>query len=263
MQGAKGAGMKVVYCAYGARKYADQLAQSVASLKAVHPEARVYVHSTPDFVQNLWNLPVTPVISKAAARPSDWHDPLMKVRAIVAEAEEPFLYLDNDTYVAGSLAPAWELLSNYDCLGVHSPIPDQRGFLGLEPAPGLTRPPPEVFPEWNGGVLFFAGTDGARRIARNWLEWLEKKIPGGGDQWPLAQAVWQSGARMHVLPNSYNCRLPACPSVYGTIRILHDDRPDLAQVANILNADQGLRQVIRSGDSFGLHLDPAAGARCF
>lgn len=257
--------MKVVYCAYGASKYADQLGRSVASLRVWHPEAQVVVHTTAEFVAHLANLPVEPRVGGDAARPSDWHDPLMKVRAVHAEAEtgEPFLYLDNDTFVTGCLQEAWDMLKAYDCLGVHSPVPDQRGYLGLPPVPGLTRPAPGVFPEWNGGVLFFSGRAGAREVARNWLEWLEKKIPGGGDQWPLAQALWQSAARLHVLPNTYNCRLPACPSLFGTVKILHDDRPDLAEIARVLNADTGLRQVVRDGAGYAVRLDPSAGARCF
>lgn len=257
--------MKVVYCAYGAAKFADQLAQSVRSLKAWHPEARIVVWSSADFTQNLWNLPVEVVVSPVAERPSDWHDPLMKLRAIADQAAqaEPFLYLDTDTFVAGPLDEAWKLLSDYDCLGVHSPIPDQRGFLGLPPAPGLTRPDPAVFPEWNGGVLFFSGREGAQRIARNWLEWQEKMIPGGGDQWTLAQALWSSGARLHALPNTWNCRLPASPSVYGAVKILHDDHPDLASVAEIINQDQGLRRIVRDGETYALGHDLTDGRRCF
>lgn len=257
--------MKVVYCAYGGQKYADQLRQSVLSLRVQHPRARVVVHSDPSFVRFIGNLPVELVLTAATARPDAWHDPLMKLRAITAETEarQPFLYLDTDTYVAGSLAPAWDLLTRFDCLGVPSPIWDQRGFLDLPAAPGLTRPPPEVWPEWNGGVLFFAGTDGAQRIAGNWLKLLRKNIPGGGDQWPLAQALWDSEARIQALSAAYNCRLPACPTVYGAVKILHDDHPDLAAVADILNADQGFRQVIRAGDGYGLLRNPQGDKRCF
>lgn len=256
--------MKVVYCAYGGQKYADQLAQSVRSVRAHHPEAMVIVHTVADFVPLIRALPVEVRVQPHLPRESDWHDPLMKLRAVRAEAEvgQPFLYLDNDTYVAGSLTPAWQLLSHFDCLGVLSAIHDQRGFLGLNPVPGLTRPAPEAFPEWNGGVLFFAGTDGARRIARRWLEVQERGIPGGGDQWTLAQALWDSQARLHVLPANYNCRLPACPVVFGPLKILHADHPDLAQVSEILNADNGLRQVVVRAENYGLDR-PTSGARCF
>ena len=50
--------MKVVYCAYGARKYADQVAQSVRSLRAAHPGAVIEVHTTADFAPYLVGLPV-------------------------------------------------------------------------------------------------------------------------------------------------------------------------------------------------------------
>ncbi|MDF1802752.1 hypothetical protein [Thalassovita sp.] len=257
--------MKIIYCAYGASKYAGQLAQSVRSVLAHHPDALIEVHTTPDFAPLLAALPVSVIVGDDVARASDWHDPLMKLRAIcrATEANEPFVYLDNDTCVAGSLAGAWNLLGRFDCLGVQSPIHDQRGFLNLQEAPGLTRPAPQVFPEWNGGVLFFAGTDGARRVAQHWLQIQERGISGGGDQWPLAEALWSSGARLHALPANYNCRLPASPVVYGPLTILHADHPDLAQVARILNANHGLRQVVQERDRYAIRLDPQNGQRCF
>jgi len=257
--------MKVIYCAYGAPKYADQLAQSVRSVLAQHPDARIEVHTTPDFIPLLATLPVSIIVGDGTARSSDWHDPLMKLRAIcrAAEAAEPFVYLDNDTYVAGSLSGAWDLLGRFDCLGVQSPIHDQRGFLNLEKAPGLTRPEPQVFPEWNGGVLFFAGTEAAGRVAQHWLQVQERGIPGGGDQWPLAEALWSSGARLHSLPTNFNCRLPACPVVYGPLTILHADHPDLEQVACVLNTNHGLRQIEQDGDGYAVRLNPQNGQRCF
>jgi hypothetical protein len=249
----QGAGMKIVYCAYGGQKYADQLAQSAGSVLAQHPRAQIIVYTTADFLPLIKELPVETRLVPHVPQDSDWHDPFMKVRSIahVASQAEPFLYLDNDTYVAGSLADAWPLTAHFDCMGVHSPISDQRAFLGLS-ASGLKHPPADVFPEWNGGVLFFAGTKAAQRIADRWLEVLELRISGGGDQWPLAQALWDSGARLHVLPAVYNCRLPAAPVVYGPIRILHSDHTQLADIAHVLNEGTGLRQVKAEGHSFVL-----------
>ena len=245
--------MKIVYCAYGGQKYADQLAQSVGSVLAQHPKTRIIVYTTADFLPLIKELPVETRLATHDPQENDWHDPFMKVRSIaqVAFEGEPFLYLDNDTFVSGSLADAWSMLKHFDCMGVHSPIPDQRGFLGLGPT-GLERPDPGVFPEWNGGVLFFAGTKAAQRIAIRWLEVLELRIPGGGDQWPLAQALWDSGARLHVLPAVYNCRLPAAPVVYGPIRVLHSDHTQMSDIAKILNERTGLRQVRAEGDAFVL-----------
>jgi hypothetical protein len=255
--------MKVIYCAYGRAKYAAQLEQSVRSLRLHHPDAQITMYTTAAFAGLLAGLPVQVVVLDTTAQASDWHDPFMKLRAIHAAAcvGQAFLYLDNDTYVAGSLSDAWQLLDRFDCMGVHSPIPDQRGFLSLPPA--HNTPNPAIFPEWNGGVLFFSGRPAAQAIAADWLNILEQRIPGGGDQWPLGRALWQSGARLHVLPNTYNCRLPACPLVYGAVKILHDDHPELAGVAQVVNADPGYRQIIRHGDAYALSPDPSQGRRCF
>ncbi|WP_319824265.1 hypothetical protein [Thalassovita sp.] len=244
--------MKVIYCAYGGQIYADQLRQSVHSLRGQHPEARIIVHTVPAFAPMIRDLPVEIVLNDAVAHAGDWHDPLMKVRAIMAEAEkeEAFVYLDNDTYIAGPLSGAWRLLARFDCMGVQSPVSDQRAFLGLTPAPGLARPAGDVFPEWNGGVLFFAGTEAARQIAHRWLQVLKMGIPGGGDQWPLAQALWESEARLHVLGPVWNCRLPASPVIYGKAVILHADHADLCQTAARLNADTGLRRVVVTDGGF-------------
>ncbi len=257
--------MKVVYCAYGAHKYVDQLAQSVRSVKAHHPEARVIVHTTRDFAPYLSALPVAVMTQDVVARPGDWHDPMMKLRAILAEAEQgdPFLYLDSDTFVAGPLSDAWGMLDRFDCMGVQSPIHDQRGFLGLPPAPWPDRPPSEAFAEWNGGVLFLAGTDAASRLVRRWSEVQSRGIAGGGDQWPLAQALWDSDARAHTLPVNFNCRLPGNPTVYGHIRILHADHPDLAGIARRVNAQTGIRGIITTPDGYDARPLDQDGRRMF
>lgn len=257
--------MKFVYCAYGGQKYAAQLAQSVRSVRQQHPQAQIVVYTVADFLPFLRDLPVESQVMPQAARRSDWHDPFMKVRAVqhAAGVGQPFVYLDNDTYVAAPLDEAWALLEHADCMGVHSPIPDQRGFLGLEPAPGLSRPDPQVFPEWNGGVLFFAASAGARRVLDRWLQVLEMGIPGGGDQWPLAQALWDSQARLHVLPGTYNCRLPATPVVMGEICVLHDDHPQLPEIAEVLNAQMGLRQVVMTPQGYDLAPAGTDGRRMF
>lgn len=258
--------MKIVYCAYGGAKYAAQLKQSVLSVRRFHPEARIVVYTVPEFLPHLAGLDVAhSVLSGTDPKPGDWHDPFMKVRAVddAAQKGEAFLYLDNDTFIAGDLSAAWGLLEAYDCLGVMSPIPDQRGFLGLPHAVGPERPSPEVFPEWNGGVLFFAATDHATRIASRWLEVLEMGIPGGGDQWPLAQALWDSKARLHTLPPTYNCRLPAMPVIYGKACILHADHPDLGAVAAQVNACSGLRQIVPVSEGFAVRRTGSDGARMF
>ncbi len=77
-------------------------------------------------------------------------------------------------------------------------------------------------------------------------------IPGGGDQWPLAQALWDSGARLHALPGTFNCRLPATPIVYGAVRVLHADHPQLSEIAQVLNEQTGLRQVVVKGEGYAL-----------
>jgi hypothetical protein len=245
--------MKFVYCAYGGEKYAAQLIQSVESARRWHPAAQIVVYTVPEFQPYLSDLKIeTRLLPGQPARQLNWHDPFMKVSAVcdAAEIGNAFIYLDADTFMAADLAEAWELLQHYDCLGVPSAIPDQRGFLGLPPVPELKRPSPQVFAEWNGGVLLFAGTDGARRVARRWLEVLEMRIPGGGDQWPLAQALWDSGACIHALPATYNCRLPAMPVVYGRVRVLHADHPDLAAVAEHVNEGLGLRQIVPSDKGY-------------
>lgn len=253
--------MKVIYCAYGKANYATQLAQSLRSLHQYHPDARVEVYTTADYALALKHLPVKIVVLDGEAAASDWHDPFMKLRAVdhAAQQAEPFLYLDNDTYIAGSLAGAWALLERVDCMGVLSPLHDQRGALGLGAAVGVLRPDPLVVPEWNGGVLFFSGRPAAAGVARRWLEVQQMRIPGGGDQWPLSIALWDSGARLHVLPPNFNCRLPACPTVYGPVHILHADHPNLAGVAGLINADDGLRRIIPKGDGYATEAVPVAG----
>ncbi|MEY8830562.1 hypothetical protein AB9K34_19495 [Sedimentitalea sp. XS_ASV28] len=237
--------MRVVYCVYGKRKYVLQLEGSIRSLRQHHPKARIEVHTTPDCAPRLVHLGAEiHLIEGAAPRESAWHDPLMKAAAIRAACGSDFLYLDNDTHICGSLQPAWDMLTRFDYMGVHAPIHDEREFLGYPSPPDLLRLP-TAFPEWNSGVLFLSGRQAASDLIANWHGLLSRGYEGNSDQWLLRVALWQGTGRAHVLPATYNCRLPLCPSVYGKIRVLHGEHPDLAGVAAALNADLGPRQLRR------------------
>lgn len=233
--------MRVVYCVYGKEKHVRHLQTSVSSLKRIHPDARIEVFTTPGFADRLADLGVDiRLLDGMTPNDSDWHDPKMKIESIRRACGSAFLYLDNDTYIAGSLRPAWDLLEQFDCMGVQAPIYDQRGFLGLPPVPDLPAIP-EAFVEWNTGVLFVSDRPAAQDLIENWSDLISRGYEGGGDQWLFRIALWQARGRFHVLPPVYNCRLPLRPTVYGEIRVLHGVHPDFPALAARLNADLGPR----------------------
>lgn len=237
--------MRVVYCVYGKRKYVLQMEGSIASLRHFHPEAKIEIHTTPAWAPRLAHLDADiRLIDTLTPRESAWHDPLMKAAAIRAACGSDFLYLDNDTHICGPLQSAWDMLEKVDYMGVHAPIYDQREFLGY-PAPDDLPRPPDAFPEWNSGVLFLSGRQTTTDLIEYWQSLLSRGYEGGSDQWLLRVALWQGAGRSHVLPPIYNCRLPLRPSVYGQIRVLHAEHPNLEQVAKALNADLGPRQIRR------------------
>lgn len=241
--------MRVVYCVYGKRKYVLQLEESISSLRRFHPEAKIEIHTTPDWGPRLSHLDADiRLIDTLTPRESAWHDPMMKATAIRAACGSDFLYLDNDTYVCGSLQSAWDMLDRFDYMGVHAPIYDQREFLGY-PVPDDLPLPPDAFTEWNSGVLFLSGRKATTDLIEDWQTLLARFDESRSDQWLLRVALWQGAGRAHVLPPIYNCRLPLRPSVYGQIRVLHAEHSNLVQVADALNSDFGPRQIRRrNGD---------------
>jgi hypothetical protein len=219
--------------------------RSAASLLEWHPEAKVECFTTDEDAALITDDRIAVTVMRGALpAPGSWHDQRLKLRAIQIawHAAAPLLYLDNDTFVLGSLSEPWAMLDRFDVLACAAPITDQRIAKNMRPLRDEFIVP-AAFGEVNGGVLFLASRAATGRLIDRWVELLAVHPDEPGDQWRLRIALWELAPRLHLLPNNFNYRLPMRQPVFGPIRILHGHADDPVAIAHNLNAYEGYRFV--------------------
>ncbi|MCU0900885.1 MAG: hypothetical protein MUC82_10390 [Cypionkella sp.] len=240
--------MIVVYSVYGSEKYFKDMQQSAASVRRWHPDARIICYTTPEGARTLADFAgEVRVIDDIRPKETSWHDPAFKVAAINRAFGEPFLFLDNDTYVAAPLTDAFGLLNSFDLLAVLAPITDQRivkSYPTLEYATNVSA----AFGEVNAGVLFISDGHKAEALLKRWQQLLLVNPHELGDQWRLRIALFEVLPRLGVLSNVYNYRLFARQPIFGLLHILHGPADSLPDVEKRLNTRTSYRHVaIKNG----------------
>lgn len=177
--------------------------------------------------------------------------PLPHRDKLVAMRCSPFqntLFLDTDTFVAGSLADAWELLERFDLA-----FAGDRGYVDHFPADTEV---PDSFKEPNLGVVFFRASEALDRLWQDALDLYDQLGASPGfstpfcffDQPPFRLALYRSSLRFTALTDEYNCRFANYGKLNGPVRVLHgrlhrarhNDR-NLNWVAKQLNATHAPR----------------------
>jgi hypothetical protein len=189
-------GCGFVYVATGA-KYAREAAESAASLRRYHPEARVCLitDSNPEG-EPFWNDLV--VLEQAAF---NFRDKIEMRRA----PYERCIYLDTDTTVWGDLSELFTVLTRYDVCGVQ--YAEGQDYVMPD---GI----PHAFPEMNGGMIGFTKSDATGEFFRLWEKFYEEfralnrdghyHYSNMGDQKSLRAALWHSGVRHFSVGGEFN-----------------------------------------------------------
>ena len=148
------------------------------------------------------------------------------------------LYLDTDTHVCGPFYDLFDLLEKFDFVATHAP-----GRFTSKTVEAL----PDAFPEFNIGVNVFRLSVRTRHLFADWLARYEahRGVYGNNDQAPLREALWNSAARLYVMPQEYNSRWRFGGFARYPIRVLHG-RPSVrqgnyAEVERQLNRSEGMR----------------------
>ncbi|MEQ1751191.1 MAG: hypothetical protein ABL974_17315 [Prosthecobacter sp.] len=143
---------------------------------------------------------------------------------------EKTLHLDTDTYIATDCSDVFEALDLFEVAVVHDPW---RVDLKVETLP-------QSLPTINGGVIAFRKTPAVQELLASWPKIHQNKfaIHTRQNQPSLREAVYRSQARVLILPPEYNLRVwhPVAVGGFAKVRILHDRRPDLKELAVKLNA---------------------------
>lgn len=140
-----------------------------------------------------------------------------KIKAILNSPFDRTAYIDSDTYVCGDIAPAFDILDQFDFALAHSPI-----AYGQSPSSAtvLSKSIPSAFIEFNGGVLFYKRSEETLKVLNKWLE-LYNTTSRKLDQPTLREAIYHSSARFYVLPPEYNLTFAGPVFLEGPVRILH------------------------------------------
>ena len=128
---------------------------------------------------------------------------------------EKVLYFDTDTYVIAPLYDVYALLDKYDIVGAHAPV---RFTQPLTPMPVEI---PDAFPEINVGVLAFNNNDTVKEL---FSDWQFRQVSGkyeNNDQRSLRAALWESDAKLYILPPEYNFRFGFGGFLGRKAKVLH------------------------------------------
>ncbi len=243
--------LRVVYAVYGEDRNFSEMERSAESLLHHHPSAIIECYTDQAGRKKLKDFPCKKFEISVNPRETSWHDPLFKVSVIRKAAISPFVFLDNDTYVAAALTPAWELLSKFDLLACLAPITNQRKALShslLERSEKI----PEAFSEMNSGVLFLAHNDRIKELLSLWHDLLYLNPEELGDQWRFRIALYESSVSFCTLPNNFNYRIQSLAPLYGTLRIIHGRHKNLVDIARGLNSQTGYRHIVKTNDGLAL-----------
>lgn len=153
---------------------------------------------------------------------------------------DQLLFLDVDTHMC---APVYDML---DCLGRFDLMLSQStGLRSRKDGPTL----PDIFPEYNTGVVPFQNTNKVRAFHARWLEhYMNHRYAfQNSNQRSFREVFWsdRTGLRLYVLPSEYNCRFNQGMWVKYPVKILHGRAKDIAAVERKVNEHAGTMRAWR------------------
>jgi len=151
-----------------------------------------------------------------------------KIAPLAKTPFEQTVFLDTDTYLCEPVTELFELLQRCDIAMAHAPM----RVTGKVPVPAS-------FPECNSGVIAYNMNERTRSLFANWERFYADQLASTGqpdDQPALRRALWESEAKLVILPPEYNFRF-ALPSFAGRgkVKILHGRHADMPKLAARLN----------------------------
>jgi hypothetical protein len=129
--------------------------------------------------------------------------------------EHKILYFDTDTYIVAPIYELYGLLDKYDVVGAHAPARFTQIF---QPMPIEI---PDAFPELNIGMLAFRNNEIVKELFADWSQKQASGQYGNNDQRSLRAALWESDAKLYVVPPEYNFRFGFGGFVGRKAKVLH------------------------------------------
>jgi len=128
-----------------------------------------------------------------------------KVDLLLKSPYENTLYLDSDTLIVSDLGEIFEILEKFDIVATHD-LSRKRSQWAERISE--YKKIPYGFPEINGGILAFTKSPSAVNLLSNWTEkfYELQHLTRNQDQPALRIALWESSARIYILPPEFNVR---------------------------------------------------------
>ncbi len=217
----------VIYIATGQR-YADEAAQSLASLRRHEPELPVTLFT--DVRQEHPGFTSVVYVEDRRNHPKKiFHT---KVACMGRSPYDRTLFLDTDTHVCGTVREVFEMLDRFEFAGAQAPkrIPGRNS--------GLLQVVPTTFTQVNSGVLLFRKSKPVAALLADWLmRYDAHDFPHFfGDQHELREALWASDVQLGILSTEWNCRFLWAVAVQGPVKILHGRHRWIELVERRINA---------------------------
>ena len=237
----------VVYLAYG-QKCFDEAQVSARSVKRFMPDLEIVIFT--DITSNIPDVFDRIVHLEHIERPRFFSD---KLTCMLQSPFDQTLFLDTDTFVCGPFSELFDLLDHFDIAMSH----DRRYYDWFPEDTGV----PDVFREFNQGVVAFRRSDNLLRTFEHAVLWADRIAKETGmtcDQPPLRIALYHSTLRIATLTQEYNCRYHSFGYLNGEVKILHGRIParsyteaNLRRIAAILN-NSTIPRVFTAGQIYAL-----------
>jgi len=222
----------IVYIVTG-QKCVAEACRSAASVKKCMPDIPITIFSDVPIDSTLFDQ-VVPIDSPEYSNEA-------KLLHIRKSPYKETLFLDSDTHMIDDSRELFSLLERFDFAAVHSPCRAQYQVNEV----------PDCFPELHLGVLLFRKSKQTESLLERWAQlyredkgktvtWL---VPGLAswyghalpEQPSFRRAIYESGLKIAVLPQEYNCRLPFPGFVHTKVKILHGRVHSFPEIAEKLN----------------------------
>ena len=222
----------VVYIATG-QKFVDEALISARSVRKTMGSVPIVLFTDLEHLVIDPPEPVNEVILMTDVRKSC----LDKMYPLLDTPFERTLFLDTDTYVCDKVDELFEILDHFDVAVAHPPYRVQYQIDGI----------PECFPEPNTGVIAFRRSPEALKAIGQWpVEYERQQVSGRKphhDQHSFRVALYQSEARVLILPHEYNFRNigPNFAGKGSRVKIIHGRHASYERLEKRLNSHLNYR----------------------
>jgi hypothetical protein len=138
----------------------------------------------------------TNVFDRVEVLADPWHR--ARIDAMAMSRFDRTLMLDADLVVLADLRDVFELLDRFEIALAHDPNRNKPMAVEFR-----RMAVPAAFPQFNGGVIAYQGSDRVRSFLRAWARVVREENMKR-DQPALRELLWESDLRIATLPEEYN-----------------------------------------------------------